>query len=150
MYLSPPSENSNAYPGGIASPPAVSLLQSNVNSINIDPTIPTLFDFQIPCQSAIADVTGTPTPGQTLTWTLPQQGAVAFGFHDTVGTFLLGCQLYFQAGTPIALFGTDAQGVRNFTLPNDPSIVGTDVGTQSVQVNGAQLDLTQPTLISIR
>lgn len=134
----------------IANPQLVSVAISNVTRINIDPSIPTLFDFQIPCAGSAANVQGTPTPGQTVTWQLPQQGAVIFGFADTTGFLFQGCQIYFTAGSPLVVVNTDATGLLSLPIPMDPALLGTDVGTQGIQVTGGVLDMTQPTYVSIR
>ena len=124
---------------------------SNISLVNIDPTIPTLFDFQIPCRSAFMDVQGTPTPGQTITYTLPASGAVAFGLLDPNGFILQGCQIYLSQTFPITLAPTDGNGVLNLPIPVDPTLVGVNVSSQGIQVAaGPALDMTQPTLVSIR
>lgn len=128
-----------------------SLAASPVITINTDPNIPNLFDFQIACSTNFMDVTGTPSPGQSVDFTLPQQGWMAFGALSTVGFLFQNCQVYFDTTTfPLEIFATDANGMLSLPLPNDPGIVGLDWNSQGiVLVNGA-VDFTQPTLMQIR
>lgn len=134
----------------VRDPNSISIALSNINTINIDPTIPTLFDFQIPCRGAFANVQGTPSPGQTLTYTLPSQGAVGFGLLDINGTLIQGCPVYFNFAIPLVLVSTDAAGVLSLPIPIDPTLIGADINSQGVQIASGQLDMTQPTYVSIR
>ena len=60
----------------IANPQLVSVAISNVTRINIDPSIPTLFDFQIPCAGSQADVQGTPDYSCTEAAPIPGNSAL--------------------------------------------------------------------------
>jgi hypothetical protein len=134
----------------IADPTAVSIAVSNVTQINIDPTLPTLYDYAAPCTSSVMNVTGVPQPGQPLQFVLSSPGAVALGSHDLSGFPYLGCRIYLSLAMPISVILTDATGTLAFPLPNSPALVGLDVGTQGIQIPGGGLDFTQPTLVSIR
>ena len=128
-----------------------SLATSNVITINTDNSIPNLFDFQIACGTNFMDVTGTPTPGQSVDYVLPQQGWVAFGFLSTFGFVYNNCQVYFDTTTfPIEIFATDASGMLSLPLPNDPGLSGIDWNSQGILLSGGAVDFTQPTLIQIR
>lgn len=132
----------------IANPAAVSIAVSNVATVNIDPTTPSLHDFAAPCTNITMDVTGTPSIGNPVQFVLPQPGAVVFGVHNTTGFPFLGCRLYFNF--PLIPVSTDATGTLSLPIPVVPSLVGVDLGSQGVQVSGSSFDATQPTLVSIR
>ncbi|MGE0145497.1 MAG: hypothetical protein AB7I19_05465 [Planctomycetota bacterium] len=134
----------------VRDPFAIAIATSNITRVNLDPTIPNLFDFQIPCRGSAMNVTGTPTPGQSITYTLPQAGAVGFGFLDPNGFLIFGCQAYFSASIPVVVINTDASGVLMLPIPNVPGIVGADLSSQGLIAVSGGLDLTQPTLVQIR
>jgi hypothetical protein len=135
----------------IRDPFPIAISISNIATINLDPTIPNLFDFQIPCSGSVMDVQGTPTPGQGIAYTLPARGLVGIGLLDPNGFLVFGCQAYFNPVVPITAIATDAAGVLNLPIPNDPSLAGVDLSSQGILTGGPQgLDLTQPTLVQIR
>jgi hypothetical protein len=135
----------------IRNPSSVALSISNIATVNIDPAIPNLFDFQIPCRGSVMDVQGVPTPGQTVTYTLPAPGFVGLGLLDPYGFIALGCQVYLSTVLPIVPVATDLSGTLNLPIPNDPTLVGVDLCSQGILPTGPTgLDLTQPTLVQIR
>jgi hypothetical protein len=135
-------------PACIADPAAVSLAVSNVTTVNIDPTMPTLHDYQGRCGSNRMDVTGTPSPGNILQFVMPSPGAIVIGVHDFVGFPLSNCRVYLSF--PLVPISTDAAGTLTLPIPNLTSLLGVDLGSQGVLAAGAAIDTTQPTLISIR
>lgn len=134
----------------VANPAAVSLAQSNVNRIVLDPSLPTLHDYEASCNNATMDVTGSPGLQQNLSFQLPQAGTIAFGVPDTFGFPIVGCTLYLSISVPPVLVATDPSGALALAMPNDPTLVGIDLGTQGVFLNGGNADFTQPTALSIR
>lgn len=143
-------DRSVGIPVCVADPATVSLAVSNVSPIQLDPTLPTYHDYARPCTSSTMVPGGVPSPGNLIQFQLRNPGAVVFGLHDTVGFPFQGCQVHLNPTFPFILVSTDATGMLSFALPNDPSLVGADIGTQGVQVVAGALDLTQPTLASIR
>lgn len=135
----------------IRNPSTVAISISNIAQVNIDPAIPNLFDFQIPCRGAVMDVQGVPTPGQSVNYTLPAPGFVGLGLLDPYGFIALGCQVYMSTLIPITPVPTDASGALTLPIPNDPTLVGVDLCSQGILAQGPTgLDLTQPTLVQIR
>ncbi|MBK8976870.1 MAG: hypothetical protein IPM29_13205 [Planctomycetes bacterium] len=141
---------STSAPVCMPTPLQFALSLSNTTTVNTDPLLPTLFDFQIPCAGSAMNVQGTPTPGQSVTYTLPAQGSVAFGLLSTTGVLVLGCQAYFNTLVPIVFGPTDGMGVFTLPIPNNPLLAGIDLNSQGILVTGGRLDLTQPTLVQIR
>ncbi|MGE0145498.1 MAG: hypothetical protein AB7I19_05460 [Planctomycetota bacterium] len=132
----------------IANPVSVSIAVSNVTTVSIDPSLPSLHDFAGSCANLRMDTTGTPSLGGNLQFTLPSPGVVIFGPHDFNGLVVLGCRLYFSF--PFEAFATDGAGQLPLTVPFNPALVGADFGTQGVLLVSGNLTATQPTLVSIR
>ncbi len=132
----------------ISNPAAVSIAVSNVTTVQIDPTMPTFHDFQLPCTSTVMDSSGSPTPGQNIQFTLPSVGAIMIGLYDTIGFPLGGCRSYVTF--PLLAIPTDGTGALSLPVPFNPALVGVDFGAQGVTASPTSFDLSQPTMVSIR
>ncbi|MBK8976871.1 MAG: hypothetical protein IPM29_13210 [Planctomycetes bacterium] len=141
-------DRATTVPTCVTDPATIALAVSNVVTVRIDPLMPTLHDYALPCSGVYMDVQGDPTIGNAISWTLPTPGAIAFAPVNVFGFPLLGCTAWL--GFPIVLVSTDAMGNVTLTLPLDPALLGAELATQGALVTGGVLDLTQPTLLSIR
>ncbi len=141
---------STTVPTCVSDPNAISIAQSNIATVTLDPNTPALHDYQLPCGSSRMDVTGTPTPAQTLTFQIPNQGWIAFGAPSASGFPVANCTVYFGFAINPVLVSTDAMGQLQLPIPTMPNLIGADLGTQGILLQGGQLDLTNPTLAQIR
>ena len=141
---------SQTVPTCVANPSSIAIAQSNISTVNVDPTTPALHDYQLPCGSSRMDVTGTPSPAQTLTFSIPAQGWIAFGAPSASGFPVLNCTVYFGFALNPVLVPTDMMGQLQLPIPTMAGLAGADLGTQGILVQNGQLDLTNPTLAQIR